>query len=117
MLAAAARTASPAALARSARCFATDWSAVTAKTTSDITKGEVNRLRQTHGEGAALAAKFASPPAPIDWAAYKGKIRSAGVVESFEKSYVVVVVVLLLLLALRLLPTSTFTSLRCDYYF
>jgi hypothetical protein len=73
--------------ARSARAFATvDWSAVMGKLTTDAAKSEISKMRGVYGEAASLAATYSAPPAPIDFASYKGKV-DPEMLAAAEKSY------------------------------
>ena len=73
--------------ARAARTFSTiDWTDVTSKLSTDAAKSEINRLRALYGEQANLAKTFSGPPAPIDFAAYAGKV-DAELLAAAKKSY------------------------------
>ena len=81
-------------LARSTRAVARAartqrWVSVAAlesKVTTDEAKQELNRLKMALGEASLLAAKYSAAPAPIDFAAYKGKVDD-GLLALFEKEY------------------------------
>eukprot|EP00619_Florenciella_sp_RCC1007_P004387 CAMPEP_0205903328 /NCGR_PEP_ID=MMETSP1325-20131115/30_1 /ASSEMBLY_ACC=CAM_ASM_000708 /TAXON_ID=236786 /ORGANISM="Florenciella sp., Strain RCC1007" /LENGTH=168 /DNA_ID=CAMNT_0053268963 /DNA_START=37 /DNA_END=543 /DNA_ORIENTATION=+ len=64
-----------------------DWSSLSTKLSSDSAKAEVSRLRATYGEIQALANNYSGPPTPIDFAAYKAKISTPGLVDKFEAEY------------------------------
>jgi len=63
---------------------AIDWVALGSKLSSESAKGELSRLRATASEITALSNAYASPPPPIDFSAYKGKICSPGVLDMLE---------------------------------
>ncbi|KAH8095907.1 ATP synthase D chain [Aureococcus anophagefferens] len=81
-------------LARSTRAVARAartqrWVSVAAlesKVTTDEAKQELNRLKMALGEASLLAAKYSAAPAPIDFAAYKGKVDDS-LLALFEKEY------------------------------
>jgi len=64
-----------------------DWSNLATKLSSDSAKAEVSRLRATYGEIQALANTYSSAPTPIDFASYKAKVSTPGIVEKFEAEY------------------------------
>ena len=73
--------------ARAARTFSTvDWTDVKSKLSTDAAKSEINRLQALYGEQASLAKTFSGPPAPIDFAAYAGKV-DAELLAAAQKSY------------------------------
>ena len=57
------------------------------KVTTDVTKAEVNRLRDLHGDLTAYARSISDKPADIDFSHYRSTIKSAGVVDAIEKDY------------------------------
>ena len=78
------------AVTRTARAARTQrWVSVAAlesKVTTDEAKQELNRLKMALGEASLLAAKYSAAPAPIDFAAYKGKVDDS-LLALFEKEY------------------------------
>jgi len=66
---------------------AMDWMSLSQKVTTDVTKAEVNRLRDLHGDLTAYARSISDKPADIDFSHYRSTIKSAGVVDAIEKDY------------------------------
>jgi len=68
-------------------CPSISRAALGSKLTTDSAKAEVSRLRAAAGEIMSLSNTYATPPPPIDFAAYKSKISAADVVDKFQAEY------------------------------
>ena len=61
-----------------------DWSSLQKKLSDPRTRGAVESLRQAHAEVEQDAKKYLQAPAPIDFDAYRKKIKTPGLVDAME---------------------------------
>lgn len=61
-----------------------DWSAIQKKLSDPKARSALEALRQAHSEVEQDAKKYMQSPAPIDFEAYRAKIKTPGLVDAFE---------------------------------
>lgn len=64
-----------------------DWSGIQKKLSDPKARAALDSLRQAHSQIEQDAKKYMAPPAPINFAEYREKIKTKGLVDVFESDY------------------------------